>query len=79
MGSDSHLVIYPVNNKNELNLVCIIRVKEPNPDNIKDLINKKVFSQNSNLKDLFQGNVKSWPLYATSTLIPSSNKRVFLF
>ena len=77
MGSDSHLVIYPVNNKNELNLVCIIRVKEPNPDNIKDLINKKVFSQNSNLKDLFQGDVKSWPLYATSTLIPSSNKRVF--
>ena len=77
MGSDAHLVIYPINNKNELNLVCIVRNNKFDPDNLKDLINKKVFSQNSNLKELFQGDIKSWPLYTTSTISPSSNKKVF--
>ena len=77
MGSNTHLVVYPINNKNELNLVCIVREKKFDPDNIKSLINKKVFSQNSNLKDLFQGGIKSWPLYSTNITLPSSNKKVF--
>ena len=77
MGSNTHLVIYPINNKNELNLVCIVREKKFDPNNIKKLLNEKVFSQNLNLKDLFQGNVKSWPLYSTNTSFPSSNKNVF--
>jgi len=77
MGSNTHLVVYPINNKNELNLVCIVREKKFDPDNIRSLINEKVFSQNSNLKDLFQGDIKSWPLYSTNTPLPSSNKKVF--
>ena len=77
MGSDAHLVIYPINNKNELNLVCIIREKKFDPGSIRNLINKKVFNQNLNLKDLFQGDLKSWPLYSTNTTISSSNKKVF--
>ena len=77
MGSNTHIVIYPVNNKNELNLVCIVRDKKFDPDNIKNLMNKKVFNQNSNLKDLFQGDLKSWPLYSANTAPPSSNKKVF--
>ena len=77
MGSNVHLVIYPINNKNELNLVSIIREKKFDPDSINDLINKKVLSQNSNLKDLFQGDLRSWPLYASNTALPSSNKKVF--
>ena len=77
MGSNLHLIIYPINNKNELNIVCIIREKKFDPDSIKDLINKKVFSQNLNLKDLFQGDLKSWPLYSMNTAPPSSNKKVF--
>ena len=40
MGSNSHLVVYPINNKNELNLVCVIREKKFDPDNIKNLIHK---------------------------------------
>ena len=76
MGANMHLVIYPINKKKELNLVCIVRHKKFEPDNIKDLINKKIISQNSNLKDLFQGNLKSWPLYSSSTVLPSSNKKV---
>ena len=77
MGSNAHLVIYPINNKNQLNLVCIIREKNFDPGNIKNLINKKVLSQNPNLKDLFQGNLKPWPLYSTTSVIQSSNKKVF--
>lgn len=77
MGSNAHLVIYPINNQNELNLVCITREKKFDPDNIENLMNKKIFNQNSNLRDLFQGEVKSWPLYSTSTHLPSSNKKVF--
>jgi salicylate hydroxylase len=77
MGSNLHLVIYPINNKNELNLVCIIRAKKFDPDNIKELISKKVLSQNSNFKDLFQGDLKFWPLYSSNTMLSSSNKKIF--
>ena len=77
MGSNTHLVVYPINNKNELNLVCIVREKKFDPDNIRSLMNEKVFCQNSNLKYLFQGDIKSWPLYSTNTPLPSSNKKVF--
>ena len=77
MGSNVHLVIYPINNKKELNLVSIIREKKFDPDSINDLINKKVLSQNLKLKDLFQGDLKAWPLYSTKTPLPSSNNKVF--
>ena len=77
MGANSHIVIYPVNNKNELNMVCILREKKFDPLRIKDLINKKVLNQNPNLKNLFEGDLKSYPLYSTSKLTPSSNKKVF--
>ena len=77
MGANTHLVIYPINNKNELNLVCIVREKKFDPDNIRDLINKNVLSQNSNLKHFFQGDLKSWPLYSTNTVLPPSNKKLF--
>ena len=77
MGSNLHLVIYPINQKNELNLVCIIRDKKYDPDSIKALIERKLLSQNPNLKDLFKGDLKSWPLYSTSKVVPSSNNKVF--
>ena len=77
MGSNLHLVIYPINQKNELNLVCIIRDKKYDPDKIKSLIERKLLTQNPNLKDLFKGDLKSWPLYSTSKAVPSSNNKVF--
>jgi salicylate hydroxylase len=77
MGADAHIVIYPINNKNQLNVVCVVREKNFDPDNIKNLINKKVLSQNENLEYLFQGDLKSWPLYSQDTSPPSSNKKVF--
>tara|TARA_A100001011_G_scaffold210918_1_gene219190 strand:+ start:1044 stop:2177 length:1134 start_codon:yes stop_codon:yes gene_type:complete len=77
MGSRSHIVIYPINKKKELNLVCIIREKKFDPDNIKLTIKNKILNQNPNLKEAFDGELKSWPLYTTRKTLPSSNKKVF--
>ena len=77
MGSNLHLVVYPINKKNELNLVCIIRDKKYDPNNIKSLIERKLLTQNPNLKDLLKDDLKSWPLYSSSKILPSSNKKVF--
>ncbi len=76
MGKNCHIVIYPVNQNKELNLVCIIRDKKYDPDNIKTLVNK-VVTQNSNLEKVFEGNLKSWPLFFTPKILPSTNSKVF--
>jgi len=76
MGNNCHIVIYPINKKKELNLVCIVRNKKYDPDNIKLLV-KKVISQNPNLEKVFNKDLKSWPLYSTSQILPSSNSKVF--
>ena len=77
LGSNTHVVIYPINKKKELNVVCIIRSKKYDPDNIKSLIEKTVLIQNPNLKIIFNNEIKSWPLYFTPKILPSSNKKVF--
>ena len=77
MGANVHLVVYPINQNQELNLVCIVRTKKYDPENLQTLINEKVIAQNSNLKNLFQNKIKSFPLYATPKILPSSNQKVF--
>ena len=76
MGKNCHLVIYPINKDEELNFVCIVRHKKYNPDNIKNLL-EKVVKQNSNLEKAFKEDLKSWPLYATPKMLPSTNSKVF--
>ena len=76
MGKKCHLVAYPVNKDQELNLICIVRDKNYDPDNIKPLIDK-VVSQNSSLEKVFSGELKSWPLYSTQKILPSTNDKVF--
>ena len=76
MGKNCHIVIYPVNQNKELNLVCIIRDKKYDPENIKTLVNK-IVAQNSNLETAFKGDLKSWPLYFSPQILPSSNNKVF--
>ena len=77
LGNNTHIVLYPINKKKELNMVCILRNKKYDPDNIKSLIEKKILKQNPNLKMLFNNNIKFWPLYFTPKILPSSNKKVF--
>ena len=76
MGKNCHVVIYPVNKNKELNVVCIIREKKYDPDNIKSLVSKLI-EQNSDLKKVFEGDLKSWPLYFTPHILPSTNNKVF--
>ncbi len=76
MGKNCHLVFYPINKNKDLNLVCIIRSKRYDPDDIKSLV-EKVVNQNSNLEKVFNGELKSWPLYSTPKILPSSNDKVF--
>ena len=76
MGKNCHLVIYPINRNKDLNVVCVIRDKKYDPDNIRSLVDK-VVGQNPNLEKIFKGELKSWPLYFTPKIIPSSNTKVF--
>ena len=76
LGKNCHIVIYPINKNKELNLVSIIRNKRYNPDDIKSSVNK-VVSQNSRLGKVFNGDLKSWPLYSTPQILPSTNSKVF--
>ena len=77
LGSNSHIVLYPINKKKELNLVCIMRCKKFDPDNTKQLITDLVLKQNPKLKNIFDNEIKSWPLYFTPKILSSSNKKVF--
>ena len=77
LGSNSHIVLYPINKKKELNLVCIMRCKKYDPDNTKQLVQEIVLKQNPNLKNIFDNDIKTWPLYFTPKILQSTNKKVF--
>ncbi len=77
LGSNSHIVLYPINKKKELNMVCIMRCKKYEPDNVKQLVQEIVLKQNPKFKNIFENEIKTWPLYFTPKIIPSSNKKVF--
>jgi salicylate hydroxylase len=77
LGSNSHIVLYPINKKKELNMVCIMRCKKYEPDNVKQLVQEIVLKQNPKLKNIFENEIKTWPLYFSPKIIPSSNKKVF--
>ncbi len=77
LGSNSHIVLYPINRKKELNMVCIMRCKKYEPDNVKQLVQEIILKQNPKFKNIFENEIKTWPLYFTPKIIPSSNKKVF--
>ena len=77
MGSNSHLVVYPINQSKELNIVYIIRKKLEDDKDTKKILDNKIFDDNKNLKNLFQENSKSWPLYISNKPVKSSYKNVF--
>jgi len=65
MGSNFHLVLYPINQKKELNIVCVIRKKLEDKDSIKTILEKTILKENKNLINLFKGDLKSWPIYTS--------------
>ena len=76
MGSDAHLVLYPINLRKELNLVCIIRKKSEDNDSIKTILGNTILKENKNLVNLFKGDLKSWPIYTSGRPIKSIYKNV---
>ncbi len=76
MGNNCHLVIYPINKNKELNLVTVVRLRQYDPDNIKSILDK-VVKQNQNLAKAYEHDLKTWPLYTTPKILPSTNSKVF--
>ncbi len=77
MFPKAHMVVYPINKKNELNLVCIVRQKSLHNKDMYSIIEKEILSQNKNLTNLFKGNLESWPIYVTKKPSKSIHKNLF--
>ena len=54
MGSNAHLVLYPVNQKKEINLVCIIKKKLKEENSIKNILENTIYKENNGLINLFK-------------------------
>ena len=77
MGSNSHLVAYPINQNKEFNIVYIIRRKLENDQDMKQVLNNVIFKENKNLVNYFEQDSKFWPLYISSKPTKSIYKNVF--
>ena len=77
MGPNAHLVLYPINQSKELNLVCVVRKKLESNEDIKSILRNIVFKENKNIANLFIGDLKSWPIYTSKKPIKSIYKNIF--
>ena len=77
MGSDAHLVLYPTNQRKEINLVCVIRKKSEDSDSAKTILENTILKENKNLVNLFKRDLKSWSIYTSGVPIKSIYKNVF--
>jgi len=76
MGSNAHLVLYPINKKKEINLVCIIRKKLEEDNSINTILENTIFKENKNLFNLFKKDLKSWSIYISAKPTKSIYKNV---
>ena len=53
LGSNSHIVLNPINKKKELNMVCIMRCMKYEPENVKQLVQEIFLKQNPKFKNIF--------------------------
>jgi len=77
MFPNAHVVIYPINKKNDFNLVCIVREKLSQNYDVHSIIEKKILSKNKNLENLFKTDLNLWPVYVTKKPIKSIYDNVF--
>jgi salicylate hydroxylase len=77
LAPGAHIVLYPFNNQNELNLVCVARCGFEEVDKYQSILEKKILSKNRKLLTLFQGDLKSWPIYTSSKPFKSRHKNIF--
>ena len=76
MGSNAHLVLYPINQNKELNLVCIIRKKLENSEDAKTIFTNTILKENKNLSILLEEDLKLWPVYISGKPIKSIYKNI---
>ena len=77
MTSKAHLVLYPVNDKGDINLVCVLRKKLNEKKSIELLLSEKFVNKNKHLLSLFKGNLKSWSIYTSAKPVKSILKKVY--
>ena len=77
MSSKAHLVLYPVNDKGDINVVCILRKKLNEKKSIELLLSEKFVNKNKHLLSLFKGNLKSWSIYTSAKPVKSILKKVY--
>ena len=77
MFPNAHVVIYPINQKNDFNLVCIVREKLSQSYDINSIIKKKILSKNKNLENMFKADLNLWPVYVSKKPIRSIHDNVF--
>jgi len=77
MASKAHLVLYPVNDKGDINVVCILRKKLNEKKSIRLLLSEKFVNKNAHLLSLFLGNLKSWSIYTSANPVKSILKKVY--
>ena len=76
MGSDAHIVFYPINQRGEINLVCIVRKKLKEDNITKEFLENKILKKNKNLANLFKEDIQSWSIYTSKKPIKSIYKNV---
>ena len=77
MLKNAHIVIYPINKKGELNVVCIIRQKLSNNIDLKLLIKKEILLQNKNLENLFENQLEYWPIYTSKKNLQNQFMKIY--
>jgi len=77
MGSNAHLVLYPINQSKELNLVCVIRKKSESNGDMKIILEKRIFKENKDIANLFKEDLKLWPIYTSNKPSKSIYRNVF--
>ena len=59
-------------------MVCIIRCKKYEPENVKQLIQEIILRQNPKLKDIFENEIKTWLYILLQKLFLLLIKRYFI-
>ena len=77
MGSNFHIVLYPINKNQEINLVCIIRQKSEKIQDMKTILENIILKKNKNLVNLFKKDLKLWPIYTSNKTTKSIFNNVF--
>ncbi len=77
LGSNAHIVTYPINNKGDLNVVCVLRTIQKDEKDPKKLIDNLLLKQSNKLKNIFYNNLTAWPIYVNDKLSKPPNNKIF--